>query len=120
MAELTLVQFLVALFMSLGAVCLFVWGVLCSLLIKQPLWGVIAALSLQTSVVGIAVPNLIRLDPNIDRWSYADVRLTSWRVALVAVVALTDIVLGKLWFEDRLRLPRWRFRWRRDVSPTSQ
>jgi nitrogen fixation-related uncharacterized protein len=28
MLELTLVQFLVALFMSLGAVCLFVWGVL--------------------------------------------------------------------------------------------
>ena len=28
MAELTLLQFLVALFMSLGAVCLFIWGVL--------------------------------------------------------------------------------------------
>ena len=28
MAELTLVQFLVALLMSLGAVCLFIWGVL--------------------------------------------------------------------------------------------
>jgi cbb3-type cytochrome oxidase maturation protein len=28
MAELTLVQFVVALFMSLGAVCLFIWGVL--------------------------------------------------------------------------------------------
>ncbi|PKM44023.1 MAG: cbb3-type cytochrome oxidase assembly protein CcoS [Gammaproteobacteria bacterium HGW-Gammaproteobacteria-1] len=28
MAELTLVQFLVALLMGLGAVCLFVWGVL--------------------------------------------------------------------------------------------
>jgi cbb3-type cytochrome oxidase maturation protein len=28
MLELTLVQFLVALLMSLGAVCLFVWGVL--------------------------------------------------------------------------------------------
>ena len=28
MAELTLVQFLVALSMSLGAVCLFIWGVL--------------------------------------------------------------------------------------------
>lgn len=29
MLKLTLVQFLVALLMSLGAVCLFVWGVLC-------------------------------------------------------------------------------------------
>lgn len=28
MAELTLLQFLVALFMGLGAVCLFIWGVL--------------------------------------------------------------------------------------------
>jgi hypothetical protein len=28
MLELTLVQFLVALFMSLGALCLFAWGVL--------------------------------------------------------------------------------------------
>jgi nitrogen fixation-related uncharacterized protein len=28
MAELTFVQFLVALLMSLGAVCLFIWGVL--------------------------------------------------------------------------------------------
>jgi nitrogen fixation-related uncharacterized protein len=28
MAELTLLQFLVALLMSLGAVCLFIWGVL--------------------------------------------------------------------------------------------
>lgn len=28
MAELTFLQFLVALFMSLAAVCLFVWGVL--------------------------------------------------------------------------------------------
>jgi len=28
MAELTFIQFLVALFMSLGAVCLFIWGVL--------------------------------------------------------------------------------------------
>lgn len=27
MAELTLIQFLVALLMSLGALCLFVWGV---------------------------------------------------------------------------------------------
>lgn len=31
MAELTLLQFVVALFMSLGAVCLFVWGVLSGL-----------------------------------------------------------------------------------------
>lgn len=31
MAKLTLVQFLVALLMSLGAVCLFVWGVLSGL-----------------------------------------------------------------------------------------
>jgi len=30
-AELTFVQFLVALFMSLGAVCLFIWGVLSGL-----------------------------------------------------------------------------------------
>lgn len=29
MLELTLMQFLVALLMGLGAVCLFVWGVLC-------------------------------------------------------------------------------------------
>lgn len=28
MAELTLLQFVVALLMSLGAVCLFIWGVL--------------------------------------------------------------------------------------------
>lgn len=28
MAELTLLQFFVAFFMSLGAVCLFIWGVL--------------------------------------------------------------------------------------------
>lgn len=28
MAELTLLQFVVALFMGLGAVCVFVWGVL--------------------------------------------------------------------------------------------
>lgn len=28
MAELTLVQFVVALFMGLGAVCVFIWGVL--------------------------------------------------------------------------------------------
>ena len=28
MAELTFIQFLVALLMSLGAVCLFIWGVL--------------------------------------------------------------------------------------------
>ena len=31
MEELTLVQFMVALLMSLGAVCLFVWGVLAGL-----------------------------------------------------------------------------------------
>jgi hypothetical protein len=31
MAELTLIQFLVALLMSLGAVCLFVWAVLAGL-----------------------------------------------------------------------------------------
>jgi cbb3-type cytochrome oxidase maturation protein len=31
MAELTLVQFLVALLMSLGGVCLFIWGVLSGL-----------------------------------------------------------------------------------------
>jgi cbb3-type cytochrome oxidase maturation protein len=31
MAELTLIQFLVALFMGLGAVCLFVWAVLSGL-----------------------------------------------------------------------------------------
>jgi nitrogen fixation-related uncharacterized protein len=30
-AELTLLQFLVALLMSLGAVCLFIWGVLSGL-----------------------------------------------------------------------------------------
>ena len=28
MAEMTFIQFLVALFMGLGAVCLFIWGVL--------------------------------------------------------------------------------------------
>jgi len=31
MAELTFIQFLVALFMGLGAVCLFIWGVLSGL-----------------------------------------------------------------------------------------
>jgi nitrogen fixation-related uncharacterized protein len=31
MAELTFVQFLVALLMSMGAVCLFIWGVLSGL-----------------------------------------------------------------------------------------
>ena len=31
MAELTLLQFLVALLMSLGAVCVFIWGVLSGL-----------------------------------------------------------------------------------------
>ncbi len=108
-------------FFGLGGLLLielFVWSVLCSLLIKQPLWGVIAALLLQTSVIGIALPNLIRLDLNIDRWSYADVRLTNWRVAIVVILAVTDIVLGKLWFEDRLRLPRFRFRWRREIVPS--
>lgn len=34
MAELTFVQFLVALFMSLGALCIFVWAVLSGLFLN--------------------------------------------------------------------------------------
>lgn len=34
MAELTFVQFLVALFMSLGALCVFVWAVLSGLFVN--------------------------------------------------------------------------------------
>ena len=95
----------------------FVWSVLCSMLIKHPLWGVITAVSVQAFVINV-LPYLVLLDENIVRWVWGDERLTSWRVVLILVVAATDIVLGKLWFEDRLRLPRWRFRWKPDFAPS--
>lgn len=97
---------------------MFVWSVLCSLLIKHPLWGVIAALFVQSTFTNVVLPSVAQLDPNIDRWAGADERLTSWRLVLIGVLAAADIVLGKLWYEDRLRLPRWRFRWRRDITPS--
>ena len=65
----------------------FVWSVLCSLLIKQPLWGVIASIIVQTLVVNTVLPYVARLDPNTDRWAWADERLISWRLVIIGVLA---------------------------------
>ena len=77
-------------FANLGGLLLaevFVWSVLCSLLIKQPLWGVIASIIVQTLVVNTVLPYVARLDPNTDRWAWADERLISWRLVIIGVLA---------------------------------
>jgi len=89
---------------------IFVWSLLCSLLIKQPLWGVVTAISAQWLMLYFAFPFFTNRHQWSAGWSGSIEPLIPLRIGFVLVLGVTDIVLGKLWFEDRLRLPRWRFR----------
>ncbi len=95
---------------------IFAWSIFASLIVRQPLWGVIAAIAWQTLMMQLVLPYLTggRLDDVIQLLN-EDQRFTLSRCLVLALLVTVDVVLGKLWYEDRLRLPRWRFGLTRDV-----
>ncbi len=94
---------------------LFAWSVLASLVVRQPLWGVIAAIAWQSLMIQVVLPYLTGWRDDTFHLFNEDLRFTLSRLVVLALVAVVDVGLGKLWFEDRLRLPRWRLRLRRDA-----
>lgn len=96
---------------------LFVWSVLSLLLIRHPLWAVIVAISVQSSMMQLVIPYFVTgkyglaLTDSHDEFKRLVAR---WGVLLLTGVA--DVVIGKLWYEDRLRLPRWRFGLQPDMA----
>ena len=93
----------------------FAWSILASLLIRQPLWGVIGAIALQSLMMQIVLPYLTIGPNDLFNLLNEDRRFSLSRFAVLAVLIVADIVLGKHWFEDRLRLPRWRLGWKPDI-----
>ena len=91
----------------------FLWSILCSLLIRQPLWGVVSAIAAQSVMLYFVVPFLG--GPLIDSdWPGSNSSYVPTRIGVILVLCGAEIVLGKLWYEDRLRLPRWRIGLTRD------
>lgn len=95
------------------------WSLCASMLVRQPLWSVVAA------VCGHALMNyvvLTSLTGPFERHQFSPFQssaaMVRWRIAVFAILCLADVVLGWLWIEDRLRLPRWRIRWKPDFVPS--
>ncbi|MCX7420986.1 MAG: hypothetical protein NT013_15800 [Planctomycetia bacterium] len=96
---------------------LFVWSVLASLMIRQPLWAVIIAVSLQSLMMQVTLPYLTTGKHGFDVSAASeDFKLLMARIVVLVLIAVADIVVGKFWFEDRLRLPRWRFGMQPDMA----
>ncbi len=97
----------------------FAWSVVASLLIRHPLWSVILALSAHWIMNYVVLTTLTKTSEIVNFSPfYPTTRMLESRIAVLVMLIVADVVLGYLWFDDRLRLPRWRFRWRRDVSPS--
>ncbi len=96
----------------------FAWSIFASLLIRQPLWGVIAAVALQSWTMQVVLPYLTTGRADGLQWLNQERPFLVSRFLVLAVLIVADMVLGRLWFEDRLRLPRWRFRWKPDFVPS--
>ncbi len=94
---------------------IFAWSIFASLIVRQPLWGVIAAIAWQSLSMQLVLPYLTsgRLNDDVQLLN-EDLRFTLSRFGVLILLTAADVVLGKLWFEDRLRLPRWRMRLTRD------
>ena len=93
----------------------FAWSILASLVVRQPLWSVIVAIALQSLMMQVVLPYLAngRLNDDVQLLN-EDLRFVLSRFVVLALLVTVDVVLGKLWYEDRLRLPRWRIGLRRD------
>lgn len=85
---------------------LLAWGILASLLIRQPLWAAIVAAAGQTVTTSFALQNFERMLERSSEW---------WHAAIVLVLSVLNFVLARLWIESRLRWPQWRWRMTRDV-----
>ena len=94
---------------------IFAWSVFASLLVRQPLWGVVIAIASQSLTMQVVLPYLTSGKNAVFNLLNEDFRFTLSRFVVLGLVVAADAVLGKLWFEDRLTLPRWRFRLTRDA-----
>lgn len=95
------------------------WSFCASLLIRHPLWSVIAA------VTGHALMNyvvLVVLTSPSESYQLSPFQsppeMVCWRLIVLVSLCLIDLLLSKFWFEDRLRLPRWCRRWKQDIVPS--
>ncbi len=96
---------------------LFVWSMLASLLIRQPLWAVIIAVGLQSLMMQVALPYLMTGKHGFDVSAASeDFKLLMARIVVLVLVAVADLIVGRLWFEDRLRLPRWKIWMQPDMA----
>ncbi len=93
---------------------IFAWSVFASLLVRQPLWGVVVAIAWQSLTIQVVLPYFTSGRNDVFNLLNEDFRFTLSRFAVLVLLTTADVVLGKLWFEDRLRLPRWRIRLTRD------
>lgn len=88
---------------------LFAWSVFALLLIRHPLWAVIVAVFLQSLMMQVVLPYLATGRHGFDVVEASeDFKLLLLRLVVLVLVAVADFVAGKLWFEDRLQMWRWR------------
>ena len=98
---------------------LFAWSLVASLLIRHPLWSVIVAMSAHWAMNYVVLIALTQTNELVNFSPFFPTRrMLESRIAVLVMLIVADFVLGHLWFDDRLRLPRWRIRWRRDVAPS--
>jgi hypothetical protein len=92
---------------------LLLWGICCSLLIPLPIWSVIAAALTEAFVISFVMPLLhgyaIYSESQHARIQMEHEHFVLARLVLMSLLAAFDVYLGKLWWEDRLRLPKWNF-----------
>lgn len=95
------------------------WSLCASMLVRQPLWSVVAAVCGQGLMTYVVLP---ALTGPFEGHSFSPFQspaaVVRWRIVVLAILCLADVGLGWLWFEDRLRLPRWRIRWKPDFVPS--
>ncbi len=92
----------------------FAWSLFSSLWIRQPLWAIVVALAGQALVYSLAFGVLLERTTRGIGWTpmYEDRWLTVFRLATTLALLAGGVFCGRLWFEERLRLPRWS--WRRE------
>ncbi len=95
----------------------FAWGLMASILIRHPLWSVIFAVSTHSSNYVVLI--MLAKSHELDSFSpfMPTTQLLIYRIVAFMILVAADFLLGFLWYEDRLRFPRWRFHWRRNIAP---
>ena len=94
---------------ALFLVEVFAWSLFSSLWVRQPLWAVVVALAGQALAYSLAFAVLNQFSRGFG-WTpmFEDRLLLGYRLVTAVALLAGSVVCGRLWFDERLRFPRWR------------